>query len=295
MAKGIAPFKTEDHSFPASDGESSLFVRHFTRGVPKIHFFLVHGALEHSGRHMDLVNFWLKNYQEVSVTVFDNIGHGRSGGTRAYVESFKHYVDDFLRVAEFVNSKNSETTNTFICAHSLGGLITLTRILDTSYGYPYPLKGLMFSSPCIRPQVMFESFSEPLLLKLDKLTPKLHLPMLYNGSDLTRDSDRANDFDTDSLIPKFISVRMVKEILDACHRIRGLSYYLRIPSLFLIAGTDKIVDPEVTTLFAHGIDKQLTQIVQYPQHHHELWNEIDRQSIFETMKKWVEKQLKETR
>ena len=87
---------------------------------------------------------------------------------------------------------------------------------------------------------------------------------------------------------------MAKEVIDASDRIIGLSYYLRIPSLFLIAGTDKIVDPTSSLLFAHGIDKQLTQIIQYPEHYHELWNEIDRQDIFKTMKTWVDKLIKET-
>lgn len=294
MAK-IVPFQTEDHSLTANDGESSLFIRHYYRGQPKLHFFLVHGALEHSGRHMDLVNFWLKSYHDVAVTVFDSIGHGRSGGTRAYVESFKHYVDDFYKVAEFVYSKNNENTQTIICAHSLGGLVTLTRLLDTSYQFPFPVKGLIFSSPCIRPQTIMASISLPLLEKLDRFTPKLHLPLVYKGADLTRDPERANDFDTDSLIPKFISVRMAKEVVEASNRIIGLSYYLRIPSLFLIAGTDKIVDPTSTLLFAHGIDKQLSKVIQYPQHHHELWNEIDREEIFKTMKTWVDKQLKESK
>ncbi len=294
MAK-IVPFHTEDHSLTANDGESSLFIRHYYRGQPKLHFFLVHGALEHSGRHMDLVNFWLKSYHDVAVTVFDSIGHGRSGGTRAYVESFKHYVDDFFKVAEFVYSKNNENTQTIICAHSLGGLVTLTRLLDTSYQFPFPVKGLIFSSPCIRPQTIMASISLPMLEKLDRFMPKLHLPLIYKGADLTRDPERANDFDTDSLIPKFISVRMAKEVVEASNRIIGLSYYLRIPSLFLIAGTDKIVDPTSTLLFAHGIDKQLSKVIQYPKHHHELWNEIDREDIFKTMKTWVDKQLKETK
>jgi lysophospholipase len=243
---------------------------------------------------MDLVNFLLKNYSNVGVTIFDNLGHGRSGGTRAYVEGFKHYVQDFIGVADFVHSKNQPETKTFILAHSLGGLITLSRILDPAYGYPYPLSGLIFSSPCIRPKKILAPISLPLLTKLNSVTPKLHIPMIYSGKDLTRDRERANDFDTDPLIPKYMSVRMIKEILDASDKIIGLSYYLKIPSLFLISGADKVVDPSSTLLFAHGIDKELCEIIPYPDHYHELWNETDRADIFKTMKDWIDRKMKES-
>jgi len=293
VAKGISAFKTEDQVIPSCDGESSLFVRHYFRGTPRIHFVLVHGALEHSDRHIDLINFWLRSYSDVAVTAFDCVGHGRSGGTRCFVSGFKIYVDDFLKVGEFVQSKNNEFTKTFICAHSLGGLVTLTRILDSSYGWPYPTHGLIFSSPCIRPRLPLGSSSEALLANLNRLTPKLRLPLIYRGADLTRDPERANDFDTDMLIPKYMTVRMAKEVIEASSKIRGLSYYVKIPSLFLVAGDDRIVDSESTVLFAQGIDKRLVKVIQYPEHLHELWNEIDRHEIFITMKTWVESRLKE--
>lgn len=294
MAKALKhSYETEDLAVASSDGESTLFIRHLSRGKPKLHFLIVHGALEHSGRHQDLEDNLMRLYRDVAVTTYDHVGHGRSGGPRAYCHHFNVYVDDMLKVAELAESKLDPETKRFICSHSLGGLITLTRFLDPAFGWSFKTDGLIFSSPCIKAKLILGVSSEPLLERLDALTPKLQMPMIFKGAQLTRDTDRANDFDTDALIPRFITVRMMKEILEATHRIRGLSYYLKIPSLFLIAGNDCLVVPESTTLFAHGIDKKLCTIVQYPSHHHELWNEVDRQDIFDTMRKWVDKQLKE--
>ena len=126
MTKPLSQFPSEDHTISSSDGESLIFIRSFGSSRPQLHFLLVHGALEHSGRHGDLIAFLLKKFgREVSVTVYDHIGHGKSGGVRAYCESFNHYVEDMNLVGTFIQQRNTPETKNFILAHSLGGLITI--------------------------------------------------------------------------------------------------------------------------------------------------------------------------
>jgi len=283
----------EEHQFISSEGESSLFLKYYQRGEARIHIILVHGAVEHSGRHIDLVHYFLSLYQDIAITTYDHLGHGKSGGSRCYVPKFENYIKDFDKVCNFVQSKNSSMTRNFIFAHSLGGLITLNWILDESIEKKIRVSGLVFSSPCIKPKVIMKEISRPILEKFKNFAPKLHLPLIYNGSKLTRDRDRANDFDCDSLIPKFLSIGMASEIIKASEKIRGFSYYLKTPSLFLISGEDYIVEPESTRLFALAADKKLVKIVEYPDHYHELWNEIDRKEIFKTMNNWMNRALKD--
>ena len=169
MAKAVIPFQTEDHTLLSCDGESTIFLRHYSRGQPRIHFLLVHGAIEHSGRHLELISYLMRNYNEVAITVYDNVGHGKSGGARSYIPSFKVLLDDMLKVGEFVQAKNNENTKNIILSHSLGGLITLTRLLDSAYGWPFPVKGVIFSSACIKPQMVLGSYSEPFFKQMDRI------------------------------------------------------------------------------------------------------------------------------
>lgn len=294
MAKRTVAYQKEDKTILASDGESSLFVRQYSKGEPKLHFILVHGAIEHSGRYEDLINFLFSNYNDLVLTTYDYLGHGKSGGTRAYVDSFSEYVNDFIHVMELAQEKNNPETKNFLLAHSLGGLVSLTALLDTNYKFPFDLKGMILSSPCIKPRVLLPHLSRPLLDGMNQLTPKFHLPLMYRGAELTKDPLRANDFDADPLISKFLCVRTAKEIIEASERIIGLSYYSKIPCLFLIAGDDKIVDSEATMLFAQGMQKDKVELIGYPGRYHELWNEGNRQDIFKTMKVWIDKEVKES-
>lgn len=284
----IRKVTTSDEEVLSTNGESSLFVKHYQNGTPKHHLLIVHGAIEHSGRLRELTEYLLQHMENIKITVYDHLGHGRSGGARAYFESIQVLINDFEMILKREMEKLPHAHH-WVFAHSMGGLITLSSKVATSP--PASLKGIILSNPCIRPIIKYEMLLEKVVRRIEKIFPYFHLPSLYKGSHLTRDAVKANEFYTDPLISKFVTARMAKEIYESSEKIRRQSYYMRAPMLFLIGEKDEVVDAESTKLFAGGIDKTLKTVIQYPDHYHDLCNELERDSIFERITIWMQQQV----
>lgn len=100
---------------------------------PRAIVFVLHGYAEHSGRY-EAVAAHL-NAAGFSVYSFDHQGHGRSGGDRAHVQSFDHYVIDALHYIRRVQSDFDEPLPCFLLGHSMGGLVA-TQVMHASYVEP---------------------------------------------------------------------------------------------------------------------------------------------------------------
>ncbi|HLT22691.1 MAG TPA: alpha/beta fold hydrolase [Bacteriovoracaceae bacterium] len=281
-------YRAYDEEILSTNGESLLFLRHYQKGSPRHHFLIVHGAIEHGGRLGELTSYLLEHWDNIKITTYDHLGHGRSGGARAFFKSMQILIDDMEMIALREYEKHPYTHH-WIFAHSMGGLVALSSRFALN---PHKeLKGIILSNPCIRPLVKYEILLEKVVRKIEFLLPFFHLPTLYKGAHLTRDPIKANEFYTDPLISKFMTARMAREIYDWSKKIRRQAYYMRAPMLFLIGEEDQVVDPESTKLFASGIDKSLKTIIQYPQHYHDLCNELNREKIFEDVTVWMQEQL----
>lgn len=284
----LKKFTVYDEEIHSTNGESLLFLRHYQKGTPRQHILIVHGAIEYAGRLGELTNYLLEHFDNIKITTYDHLGHGRSGGARAYFKSMQILIDDMEMIARREHKKLPDAHH-WIFAHSMGGLIALSSSFATNP--PKTLKGIILSNPCIRPTVKYEMLLEKVVGKIEQFLPFFHLPSLYKGAHLTRDPIKANEFYTDPLISNFMTARMAKEIYESSKKIRRQSYYMRAKFLILIGEQDEVVDPESTKLFASGIDKSLKTIIQYPQHYHDLCNEIDRDKIFEAITVWMNEEL----
>lgn len=279
---------TKSEEILSTNGESLLYLKHYSSGIPRHHILIVHGAIEHAGRFNELIDFLLKQLGNVHITTYDHLGHGRSGGARAYFDRMSILIDDMEMIAKRA-VEDFPSAHHWIFAHSMGGLIALSSHFATN---PYPeLKGMVLSNPCIRPVVHYEALLEKTVRTVEKLFPFFHLPTLYKGAHLTRDPVKANEFYTDPLVSKYMTARMAREIYESSQKLRREAYYIKCKTLFLIGLKDEVVDPESTKLFAGAIDKSLKTVIQYPEHYHDLWNELGRDKIFETIINWMKQEL----
>ncbi|ODN43192.1 alpha/beta hydrolase [Piscirickettsia litoralis] len=103
-----------------------IAVYHLTPKKPIQHVLIMHGYLDHSGIHADLVNDLLsKNCQ---VSLYDMPGHGLSTGPNADIDDFRCYVEVLGAVLTAFSEKKQLPDA--VLAHSTGAAALILALLS---------------------------------------------------------------------------------------------------------------------------------------------------------------------
>lgn len=242
--------------------------------------YLLHGLGEHVRRY-DALAGWLVS-RGWRVRAHDHRGHGRSDGPRGVLQSFNDLVEDArLQITRYADELGS---NPLLLGHSMGGGLAAQLAL----GGGLPLAGLVLSSPAL---ALGLNGGQRLVLKtLRLLAPRLAAPNGLDADYLSHEAGEVSAYRHDPLVHNKVCARLIDWLYRAGESARSDASNLAVPSLLMVAGDDRLVDPNGSREFAARAGTRHLTVRWYDSAYHELFNEAEplRQKIVSELGDWLD-------
>ena len=249
-------------------------------GKPIAVLIIVHGIAEHSGRYSNLVNYFVpKGY---AVYSFDLRGHGKSDGTRSYIEHFSYYLDDLKTYFDMVSQQNPNT-KIFLVGHSMGSTIAMAYAVE----HQSELTGLIVSGTTLKAGNSVSKASILMAKILSVLVPKMGVASL-DVNDISRDKAVVAAYINDPLnYTGKLRARWGAELLKTMNKLQSTISELSLPILIMQGTADRISDPSSSKMLFDGVSSKDKTLKLYEGFYHEIFNDPDRQQVFADMENWL--------
>jgi len=277
------PRITIDEGTTHGAGGVCLWWRSYSPPGARARVCLAHGAADHSGRHLDTIEYLTE--LGFAVDTFDFRGHGRSGGVRGHVARFSEYVSD-LRL--FVERSVARASNgkVFVFAHSHGGLVAA----HLGFLQLDDIAGVIFSAPYFA-SAEWPRWTLALSATVGHVLPRLGLAHGIDPDRLMRDPERRQETRDDPLFVRVVTPAWLRATRRACDEVLCRAAEFRHPSLFLVPEADGVADPAATRQFCQTIETPDKTYVSFPDAAHELVNELrtSREAFLGRFGEWLER------
>jgi alpha-beta hydrolase superfamily lysophospholipase len=248
--------------------------------APKATLLVVHGYGEHGGRYADLAAHL--NQRDLAVLAFDYRGHGQSGGQRGYCDRF----DDFLRDLETALAEARRPgLPLYVLGHSHGGLILL-RALSAPEARWAGISGVILSSPYLGLAMELGTLKKLAGRAASRLVPRLSMDNGIDPAILSHSLDIVQGYATDRHCHHVATARWFTEAEAAQAFVAKNVGALAVPSLWLVAGADKLADATRTQkVYEYAGGRK--SIVTYAGFFHEVLNEAERHTVYSDLDDWL--------
>jgi acylglycerol lipase len=249
-------------------------------GTAKAVLVVVHGLGEHCGRYMNVVNQFVP--LGYAVYGLDHIGHGKSEGTREFVERFEDYTDTLAIYCNMV--KGWQTGKPiFLLGHSMGGLIASQYLIDHQADF----KGAVISAPAIKVSDSISRATITMGKILSVLAPKAGV-LALNVNNVSRDPEVVIAYVNDPLVfHGKTPARLAAELLKAMRRVTAEADRMTLPFIVVQGGGDKIVDPAGAQMLYDKAGSKDKTIKVYEGLYHEVFNEPERARVLKDVETWL--------
>lgn len=252
-------------------------------GSPKAALVVVHGLAEHCGRYMNIVNRFVP--QGYAVYALDHLGHGKSDGTRLYVDSFADFIDPLRQFVEMVHGWQPGLP-VFIVGHSMGGLISSVYLLDYQDG----LRGAILTGAAVKVPDNITQTTVLMSKVLSVLIPRAGIASLEVDG-ISRDPAVVQAYIDDPLtFNGKTSARLGAEMLKAMQRVSVEASKIHLPVLIMHGSADRLVSPEASQLLYDRVSSRDKTMRIWDGYYHELYNEPtpEREAVFCELEAWLE-------
>lgn len=241
---------------------------------------LVHGLGEHAGRYDHVarrLNEW-----GFAVRGYDQYGHGESDGVRGALPVPTRLTDDLADVMESTRGRMESGVPLIVLGHSMGGLVASLLLAS----HKVPVDALVLSSPALEPWL--NGFQRFLLATLPRLAPNLTVGNGLDPDFISHDPEVVAAYRADPRVHDRISSRLARFIAESGRRVIARAPKWTVPTLLMYAGADKLVNPAGSRAFAAAAPKDVVQAHCFEDLFHEIFNEVDSDPVFETLKRWLD-------
>ncbi|MDJ0753335.1 MAG: alpha/beta hydrolase [Ardenticatenaceae bacterium] len=259
----------------------TLFGRDWPVDSPKGLVCLVHGYGEHIGRYDHVATAF--NKAGLTVTAYDQRGHGRSEGARGYTPSYQQSLAD---IATFLKLSREKFPNlpTVLYGHSMGGNMSLNFVLRSKPA----LNGAIISSPWLAltnpPPPVLTSISRIIGAVYDKFSIT-QAP--YGGGVLSRDPKFDKAFEPDPLTHGVMSNNLFEGVNKAGAWAIANANQLTIPTLLMHGTGDQLTLFDASKQFAAAAPNSLLTFRSWPDYYHEMHNDLGKEAVIEAMINWT--------
>jgi len=276
--------KHQEGSFKGVRNANIYFQSWLPESEPKAVLLIVHGLAEHSGRYMNVVNYFVP--LGYAVYGFDHLGHGKSDGTRVYVKRFDDYTNTLKVYFDMIHRWQPEKP-IFLVGHSMGGLISAVYLLD----HQAELAGAVLSGAAVK----VPSNITPAILLLGKmlsaLIPRFGLLGL-DANGVSRDPAVVRAYVSDPLVHTGkTTARLAAEMLKAMQYVSGQTTKITLPIMIAQGRGDKLVDPAGAQMLYDAVGSTDKNIRIYDGLYHEVFNEPEHDKVLRDVEEWLEAHL----
>lgn len=242
---------------------------------------LSHGVAEHAGRYRHVGEALVAS--GFAFFGHDHRGHGRSAGTRVFVERFSEYADDLEGAVRRAKDRFPGVP-VFLLGHSMGGLIAIDHLLR----HPDSVSGAILSGPGVEVGAKVPAWKDKLARVMSRIWPKLAVPTGIPAADISRDPATVAAYSADPLVTKKATARWYTEFLDTQARAFALASSIHTPLLVAWGGRDRLVNPNGIARWADAVGSADKTLMPYPELFHEVVNEPERAVVIGDMIRWLE-------